>query len=538
MSLPIPLGVTLQTSRRTMRVTRQVRDLSLRSTSPGGFASASIQLDRPIALQPDELAYYARLVICDGRHSGIVFDGRVEDMGRGAGADGQVWDIVAMGPAAHAHDRTVPYIAVDSSMERWERSTGSSRTSAISQGEYSDDVPGWILQAPEGTVCPTSWVADIVYRAIRNTGGKIGRAKARVDNGGASVDWSDDMTTGIGTPTTFVHRVDWTGAILTLNAQRGGTIPADHDIVTLRITRTGASTVATNNVWGHFIDIVVLATLKDKAGSDVSTSLYGNNWFLAHWIVEDLLGRYLTRYDGANARVDAATYHIDQLAYPDGADQAKVLDDLMILEPAFTWHAWEQNPANGKHRFEWVSWPTTVRYDARAVDGFVSPSSADGLYNRVTVRYRSPDQTIRSLTRTQTVPELTDAGFDRQAFIDLGDEIGSATNAAQAGDQWLVDHMAPPNEGTLTVARPILDRYQGRMVAPWEILPGQLIRVRGVQPRVDALNPTTRDGVTVFRIKSVEYRSAAGAATLELDTYSQTTMRALAKLRTPITRRR
>jgi hypothetical protein len=77
------------------------------------------------------------------------------------------------------------------------------------------------------------------------------------------------------------------------------------------------------------------------------------------------------------------------------------------------------------------------------------------------------------------------------------------------------------------------------MVQPWEIHPGTLIRVRGVLPRVDSLNLSDRDGATIFRVVSVEYSIADAAATLELDSYSRTVARALAKLHgRRLTRRR
>jgi hypothetical protein len=85
------------------------------------------------------------------------------------------------------------------------------------------------------------------------------------------------------------------------------------------------------------------------------------------------------------------------------------------------------------------------------------------------------------------------------------------------------------------IARPIHDILAGRMVQPWEIRPGTLIRVRGILPRPDSLNATARDGLTVFRIVSVEFRASDAAAVLELDSYSTSVARALADLRTGTT---
>jgi hypothetical protein len=55
------------------------------------------------------------------------------------------------------------------------------------------------------------------------------------------------------------------------------------------------------------------------------------------------------------------------------------------------------------------------------------------------------------------------------------------------------------------------------MVQPWEIRAGNLIRVRDVTPRIDSLNATDRNGVTVFRVYAVDYDASSNTATLELD---------------------
>ena len=103
----------------------------------------------------------------------------------------------------------------------------------------------------------------------------------------------------------------------------------------------------------------------------------------------------------------------------------------------------------------------------------------------------------------------------RDAFDDLGDEIASSENATQVGDQFLDGHAAPPNAGTLTVARPIYDHERGTRIMPWEIRPGTLIRVRGIQPNTNSLNATGRDGTTVFSVIGVDYNTDSAAATLE-----------------------
>jgi hypothetical protein len=86
----------------------------------------------------------------------------------------------------------------------------------------------------------------------------------------------------------------------------------------------------------------------------------------------------------------------------------------------------------------------------------------------------------------------------------------------------------------LSIGRPVIDNDTGRMVHPWELKPGHLIRVRGVMPRVDALNPTSRDGVTIFRIVSTEFNISDGIAILELDSFSRSLTRVVADIRKSI----
>jgi hypothetical protein len=128
------------------------------------------------------------------------------------------------------------------------------------------------------------------------------------------------------------------------------------------------------------------------------------------------------------------------------------------------------------------------------------------------------------------VQALTDAGITRTLQVDLGSERSSALNAQQVGSMQLAEYATPPNEGTLTISRPIYDHQLGRMVEPWEIRPGNLIRVRGITPNTNSLNVTDSDGVTVFRIVAVDYDTGSASASLELDSHPLSVERALANL--------
>lgn len=537
MSIDLPITVRLKTRRKDIDVTTQLGNLVFRSSIPGGFASLSITLNRPLDLAPDEIEYFGKVYVYDGRNGNTLWEGRLEDPGRGSGDAGEVWSITAVGSRAHTQDRVFPVIYVDRSLDRWRRSRYSSSASAQTEiGEIDEDTPAIILSASEGAAITTAWAADMIYRSIYWCGQLI--ARIRVDHVGDGVSSNYHAAifarTGSGTAN-YSQNNGWNTTPQTLAANINTTTPTPWDqtanVVSIRSQRDNSNTTADAFTTVYFYNIVVRAVIKKADGTDnLSAVGYNVNNIDPNEVVTDLLGRVLNQFDGENATLVGSGVDIDQLAYPDGTTADAILEELQLYDPGFYWAAWESNPANGKARFEYIPWPSTVRYDATTDDGFDAPSSGSDLYNRVRVRWLDPGNFIRHTVRTQNVQELTDAGLTREAYIDLSDEIGSSIMATYVGDNFLNEHQYPPNSGTLKIARPISDNLTGRTVMPWEILPGHLIRVRGVQPRVDALNPTNRDGVTVFRVISVEFNASDGTATLELDSYVRSITRVLADI--------
>lgn len=526
----IPLVVRLVTGRSDRVITRDVRNLGFRSTIPGGFASAEIQLDRPLSLDPDEIQPYGDLYIYDGRNGATIWQGRMEDPGRGAGSRGEVWTVRAVGPAAHARDRTIKLIYVDKSLERWFPVGGPNQNSKggedIGLTEGNDD-PALQFRLPRGAVAPVGWHFGRWYRGIAEAGQSLARVSYFWDAGITNANWYLQAVTrlGIGGAGTIAIQDAFNVAGGNSSARVVVDFPAGHNHIELRIYRdTAQYTSGGEDIWGQFIKPIVMTRRYDKDGNVLGAAEYVADTVLASKIVEDLLGRQaggvglLALYDGPNAEVEVTAKNIDQLAYPDGATPEKVLADLMAIETDFYWAGWEGKPA----RFEWRSWPSSVRYEADAKDGFTSPASAVELFNRVTVRWRDPNGRLRATVRTSTVDVLDAAGLAREALINMADEFGSLTMAQQVGDAFLAEHSSAPNAGTLSVSTPIFDADQGREVDPWEIRPGHLIRVRDVLPRVDALNATARDAVTVFKLVAVDYNADTNTARLELDSQPRT----------------
>ncbi|MGW1057630.1 hypothetical protein [Micromonospora rubida] len=542
MSIPIPLTIELHTSRGTRHVTAEARDLTFSWEDPGGFKSCRVSLDRPLSIQPDEIALYGRLVVYDRRDGTILFDGRLEDPGRSAGSDGEVWELVAMGGQVHTRDRSLPVIYVQ------QLGSGDFRRAAVNVTGATvggGDDPGGsgkdalVVQFPDGLHISNTSRVSARYDGLALSGQKLAlvgyawdggsndsnmNVDAIVSSGGGANDTARTATisTSGGAYATRVVGTNWTNG---------------RDTLDLRYWRTagGLYTVPSDLAWASFTDIVVVAMRYLADGTERTTGY--TDTVLASDVVKDLIGRVLIKFDPVTSTVTTTTHPIDNLAYPDGTTADRVFADLLALEPGFTWRVWELTA--GGYRFEWLPRPAVVRYEVDVTDGYESQGSADGLYNSVMVRWRDAAGRVRITIRTSTVPELAAAGLPRQAIIDLGSDVGSTSAAQKAGDAFLADHQFTLNAGRLRIARPILDIQTGRMVAPWEIRPG-LIRVRGILPRVDALNATARDGVTVFRIVSHEYQTSTGVASLELDSYQRTVPRIIAglTLSMPSSRRR
>lgn len=534
MSLNIPLAVRLKTASADRHVTRDLRDLTFRSVAPGGFASATIVLDRPLSTQPGEIDYYGTAYVYDKRSGAVVWEGRMEDPGRTA-ADGQTWRVTAVGGAAHAQDRIVPLIYADRSMnDGWVRADNATAphatVSVTGDPGSSGRTQAIVIQIPGGTALTTGDAAQWQYTRVTDAGQKVARLEFDWDANSNAVFSVKAWVTGGGT--TILLATPFNNAGGSLAARITADFPSGRDTVNLFGQYTGVGANPTIVNWCSFKNVLILAVRVDATGADITTAAsYTASGVLASDVVTDLLGRLLPKFDGTHASIATTSTVLDSVAYPEGVTPATLLDDLMLLEPGYFWAAWESN-ASGLYRFEWSAWPTTVRYEATTVDGFDSPGSAVDLYNAVRVRYIDTNSNLATIQRTQTVAALTAAGLTREGLLDLTTSQGrhSLTTAQRAGDQWLAQRATPPNAGTLTVARPIRDLTTGALIQPWEIRPGNLIRVRGVLPRVDALNPTARDGVTIFRVSAVEFQASSASARLELDSYPRSVARALALL--------
>lgn len=548
MTVTVPLSVRLRTSLQDRHVTDEIADVQFSTTSPGGFDTCTVSLHRPLSFMPAEISQFGRLYVY---HAGsVVWEGRLQDPGRSAGSDGEVYALAAVGGSAHLLDDTRMLYYVDTDTTHWARTdpaaTRGGQVDQLSDNDAAGDA-AMVLRIPQGTGVDGAIPSRVVtaHRGISEAGQKLARISFTWDAGMTSANLTAALyagTYGVGPAdvpwsATFNVAGGAVGRIVDPGAGSSAWTNGRNWPI-LRFSYSGAiGTVSADNWWLEITDLVVKTMTYAKNGTEITDYAvatnpdYANNWVYAWQVVEDLLGRVLTAtIDGANATVSATSYAIEHLAYVDGITPAAVLDDLLKFETGFTYHVWESNPDNDKFKFEWIQWPTTVRYEADVIAGFSAPASGNTIYNRVGVRWINRGVTHTTF-RTQTVPQLDDAGLTRTAFIDLSDEASSRTNAERVGDQFLEEHQYPVNAGRLVIAQPILDIDAGRMVQPWEIRAGSLIRVRGVESYPNSLNNDGRDGLTVFKIAATSYSASEAVATLDLDAYAPSVARALRALR-------
>lgn len=523
-----PLSVRLETADDDRAITRELVDLEMRWAIPGGAVEATAILSRPLTADPSNINIAATLHVTDGRNAEPVFQGRLADPGRSA----RGWALRAEGPAAHAHDREVQVVYLDQSLELFLMRAKQSATAGEADVTSDDDgTPTVTTTARRGTVCGIGWIVGLENRTARELGQKLARFDYGVTAGKPDANWYAEA----------ILRDATTGAAVRSNAFGGGTLGSQpfqvgdpgftngRDLIELRITRKVSSqTVADDTTHALFFNVALEMMRLTKSGVEITTGYTGS--VLASSIVADLLGRYLTKYDAANASIAATTFTINQLAYADGTTCERILTELMTYEPRYYWAAWTINPDTGKYIFEWRAWPTEVRYEARGGDDFDQPGSDTELVNEVKVRWRDVNGRTRSVTRTNQVQVLDDAGLTITRTLDLGDDVGSSAAAAQIGDTYLDEHAVAGNTGTVTIRTPIWDLVLGRLVEPWEIRPGNLIRLHGVAPTTDALDATDLDGNAVFPIWAVTYQLSSNSALLDLQREPRTLSGLLARV--------
>lgn len=509
-----PLTVRIADGVRDQQVTRYVKALRFTKTAPGGHHSASVTIDAPDRLFSD-LGPADRVYIYDGRNARSVWDGYVENPGRVTVAGGASYNVSAMGGVALASDnaRSVVFRSTDISGAHWQRYEGSHPDATIEVDEAI--VPGTTsikTLVPHGIVSPgvggVKASAQTINVALAETGQTLYSATVTVRGG------RDDVSGDVDAAAMVLSdgvAVDFEWLSTTDKALSVSTAGTSYVTLGIQLTPDVAFDVP-ESTWAAFRNFVLTPALLTASGGTAVPASAAT--VLAHEVAHHVVGALMPQIDGTTAYIESSTFPIENLSYLGAVKPYQILDDLGLYEPDYLWEILG-SVSSGKHRFAYRKWPTTPRYEISGGE-FTETGGEVDLCNRIVVSWKDTTGADRTTIRTASVPALGSRVRDADP-IALPDGQGSEANAEHIGDQVLAALNTPTRSGTAVVRKPILDRLSGMMVAPWEIEPGYLVRVR--------------DRGLDLRLTEMTYEDSDCSASLSLGSPTLTLPQRLARLR-------
>jgi hypothetical protein len=536
---------------------------------------------------PDPLGFsqltelFTRVQIVDLETAEIAWEGRIEDPARQVEPD--TWQIGALGSMVAATDIQRPVFYIDSSTDDWVSAGSYGPDGNITV----TDTPVWSNQKNAGDELTSThradagvfWIAGdltlgYIYSwrwASHGYDQPIARFVTTHDGAGPDDIQAPNFSLVVGIAA--AQSVDATGVEVTSDTTKSNVIGTDFTDVNTRYILLGARrdsgsgnyqiTDAAKILYTQWRNPRVIAVRQDRFGNHLTTAAsYPQNYVTVAQVVEDVVGRFLVAgwYEGIgnepwpgsvrpqDVYIDStSTTQILNLTYPDGATAADILNDLINqVQPNAYWAIWEsQWRANDPDtdfglasgfRFEYATWPNNWGYLASSQDGFEGQPSGDDVYNFVFYRYPdSGDNNQPHVSTTWLVddmaPELYTGGFTRAITVNKSDATDGST-AQSLRNAYLNSKKKVLNAGTLTVKRPIAFFDAGansasgasRMLDPWMVRPGKLVRITDLPPRAmerDLSSGTTLpssgiDG-TLFRVVATDYSSADNSCRMSLD---------------------
>lgn len=533
----VPLAVRVSNARVDQMVTGYLHgSVRFQKSDPGGFKSASFVVNQRLGYRSDIIMPYSRIYIMDMQSGDVVFEGDVAHPGRSVSDDGALLEVQVDGGMERLNDWSGPRVYCDSDLTAWQKNQPAANSA--STVEVGDDRGGsgkdaLSLAFPTETHVDLNFRAEAIYRRIAEAGQDLGRINYSWD-AGLGTGWLIKLLASAPSVVARTNTASTSGGAISA-AYVGPSWTAGADTAFLQFlwpNSGGSNTGIVDVVWASIMDLTVVAYLwlKDgtrRAGVDTNDSVKATH------VIEDLLGDpgiLAATFDGPNAQLDVgASTDILQLVFPDGITPMGVLDELMKFEPSCTYMVGPSNPLNDKYSLSWVQRSTTVRYEVMNwTDEHTGGAQPTDQYNQVITRWRTPTGNLRFTTSTQSIPEMTAVGRNRRFFQDLSNVSGNTTNAATANSTVLLDHRFPRNGGQVKVQRDIVDLFTGCKVAPYQVQPGYLVRVVGINPSVDTLNNSPRNGSTVCLIINTDYDSSDNSVTLDLDALPWSVFRAIA----------
>lgn len=531
----IPLAVRIKNSRYDGMLTGYLHDApSFRFADPGGMIGGSIKVDQRLGFRSDMIQSYSRIYIYDKRTGDSVFEGDVSHPGRAIGDDGEVLEVQF--DVDRLNDWSGSRIFIDRDMTAWRKHTTSIVSTSVEAGEdrAGSGADALTLAFPMNQHVEINHRVEAIYTRIRESGQELGWFNYAWDCGVTNASWR--IRSFVSPPSTTVRdQASTTAGSGGSGAVVGGSIPVGAQWAFLAMWWTSGSsstgTSGADTVWVSILRPIIIARLMLKDGVTFKTGGSYSDTITAVDVWNDLLGTVLANdFDGVNSRIDnGGLVALYQLAYPDGVTAGQVAEDLMKFEPACTYAVVPSLPGIDKYRLNWFARSTVVRYEAMVwTDDHSTGTQTVDQFDRAVARWTSPTGVIKTTFNSQTIPAMAAAGRSRTFWQDLSDQTGDADNAVQANTAVLEEHKYPKNGGQVTINRPIVDLFTGRTVQPYEIKPGHMIRLVGIDPSPDLLNASVPNGSTVCMIVGNDYKGSDNSASLDLDSVPASLFRAIA----------
>lgn len=541
----------------------------MRAATPGHFQYAD-----PVVF--DELTnLFNRVQIVDLRTMEIVWEGRIEDPERDS--DDDSWTLGCLGAMVVASDITRPMFYADNDFSLWAKTGVGTFIPDINEGENSAKLTfdpsladGIVAIGPNQDALGVSYY----WQGGQRVDASVGRFDITYSGSGSNVirvatcvagagDWSDEQY-GVDMTAFNAATTRKTNIIGDASSFTGTGV----NFVTIKYDLTANYTLDRTHY--HTLTNPRIQVLRYNENATLLTSVsdYPNDYVTVPQVVRDVVGRYLNGgwYRASNnvpfagqvrsggIFVDTtSTAQIQHLTYYDGATAADIFGEMMAIQTDAYWAIWESNfgatdGAGGINdfgfRFEWTTWPDGWGYQLTSADGLNEKPDGEDVYNfihynypilRLVPGFGNGPSIQYMLTRTNWDGNnnryLADASVTRAFYLEKANITDGSGILAESGVK-LQEHAHTKNSGTVTVKRPIhlydtgstSNSGASRMLDPWQIRPGKLVRITDMVVPAKAHDfshgntapPIELDG-TIFKVVTTEYNAADNACTLELD---------------------
>lgn len=525
-------------------------DLRFTTTAPGGYDAMSCTIPWPRSVPaPSEIDGAPCVDVVDRATGQVVWHGRIADPGGQARPGMSGYAVLASGQQTVMDTSSAAYALVDRDLASWAplndlpvgtTAVGPDAGTMTASTQDTAGVPATYAEVtiPQGAALASgataSWVHLPSLRAADSRSGIVqvtGSSKASTHPLGSA--WETNVKVGAalaaagkvgGFTTPSGSQVDW--AVMPGYTGLGGSwsTTLDGRAVVIESRYTGTAITAAGAYWERHSNLAVYGRRFTRGGVEVRPTVGVPKTFevTVTDVVLDVLGRLLVDVVEPAAVMESPTTVVPHAAWWDGVSARQVMEFVATLAPYCWWGIWERG-TSGRPRFTFESWRRPVRYVVPPGAGDLSlGGGADNLANAALVIYLSGPEQVASVTTTVTVPVLDAERITRTVRVDVRDRGPiSAAKAVEIGQNALADRGVRKTSGSVRVSGPILDRWTGRMVSPWEIRPGCVVHVPDASDRVP-VDLDTPDGASLLRLTSVRYDASSDSADLGLDGGSRT----------------